>query len=325
MIDFRYHLVSIVAIFLALAVGIIMGTTLLQEPAVELAKKTSDELTKTNGDLRTELDALRGREAGNDQFVLNQTPQLVSGDLQGQRVLLMDAPGDSATYREAQQQVIEQAGAVVSGRVSLSEKFFDPKSAGVIDGLVNTLKPASMSFPPTASVYDKAATLLAATTLTTDPAQANTVNPDTSAVLKSFETDSLLSTTDGDPNKRATMVVMFAPEKVFDGDNASAETDALVALNAGLDQGAKGSVLAGTAATAAATGGAVSALRDDSDAAKHVSTVDTLDMPAGRVVVVYALREQLAGKSGHYGIGAGASNFQPAVPNASTSPTSSGS
>jgi len=46
-IDFRYHLVSIVAIFLALAVGIVLGTTLLQEPAVKSAQEVSAQLTKT--------------------------------------------------------------------------------------------------------------------------------------------------------------------------------------------------------------------------------------------------------------------------------------
>ncbi|NUR85114.1 MAG: copper transporter, partial [Nonomuraea sp.] len=272
MIDFRYHLVSIVAIFLALAVGIVMGTTLLQEPAIESARKVSDELTKTNNDLRAELDSLRGREAGNDQFVLTHTPTLVGSDLQGQRVLLVEAPGDSATYREAQQQVLTQAGATVTGRISLAEKFLDPASSGVIDGLVTQLKPASLTFPATATVYDKAAALLSATLMTADPAQAGTVNPDTTAVLGGFETASLLST-DGDPNKRATMAVMFAPEKLFDGDDAATQNDALVTVAAGLDEGGKGAVLAGTAAVAAATGGTIAALRDDSDAAKRVSSV----------------------------------------------------
>ncbi|MEE2045447.1 copper transporter, partial [Nocardiopsis tropica] len=32
MIDFRYHLVSIVAVFLALTVGLVLGTTMLQDP-----------------------------------------------------------------------------------------------------------------------------------------------------------------------------------------------------------------------------------------------------------------------------------------------------
>ena len=34
MIDFRYHLVSIVAVFLALAIGIVLGSTELEGPTL---------------------------------------------------------------------------------------------------------------------------------------------------------------------------------------------------------------------------------------------------------------------------------------------------
>ncbi|NUW41599.1 copper transporter [Nonomuraea rhodomycinica] len=323
MIDFRYHLVSIVAIFLALAVGIVMGTTLLQSPAIETAKKTSDLMAKTNNDLRSELDALRGREAADDAFVTAFTPRLVAGELNGERVLLVEAPGSSTTYREAQQQVLLQAGAAITGRVTLSDKFLDPKNQGVIDGLVTQLKPDDMALAPSTNAYDKAATLLAATLLTTDQAQAGTANPATAAVLGGFEAGGLL-TVDDEPAKRATLVVMFAPERPLDGENAESQAAALLSLARGLDAAGKGTVIAGSV-TAASAGGLITAARDESDLVKRVSTVDTVDMPAGRTAIVYALREQLNGRAGQYGIGANATAPMPAVPNPTTTPTSSGS
>ena len=57
----------------------------------------------------------------------------------------------------------------------------------------------------------------------------------------------------------------------------------------------------------AGTAGAVGAVRADDALAAAVSTVDDVDTPAGRVAAVLALREQLAGDSGHYGRAAGAS------------------
>jgi hypothetical protein len=323
-IDFRYHLVSIVAIFLALAVGIVMGTTLLQSPAIESALRTSNQMTQDNTSLRAQLDALRGREAGNDSFVAALTAQRVAGELTGQHVVLIEAPGSSTTYREAEQQVLAQAGALVTGRVLLDEKFADPKQSGVIDGLANSLKPEGMTFPAAATPYVKAGAVLAATVLTTDPAQASTANPATGAVLGGFEEGGFLSI-EGDPNKRATLAVMFAPEKPYEGENAEAQADAFVRLAGGLDAGGKGAVVTASAPTAAASGGVISALRDDSEVAKRVSTVDTPDMPAGRIVIVDALREQLSGRAGHYGIGTGAPSFQPAAPTATPSPTQSGS
>ena len=41
MIDFRYHLVSIVAVFLALAIGIVLGSTELQGPADNFLNRTT--------------------------------------------------------------------------------------------------------------------------------------------------------------------------------------------------------------------------------------------------------------------------------------------
>ncbi|MEV3984991.1 copper transporter [Nonomuraea sp. NPDC049758] len=324
MIDFRYHVVSIVAIFLALAVGIVLGTTLLQEPAVKSAQEISAQLTKTKDELRVQIDQLQGREAGNDAFVTSVTPKLVAGELTGQRVLLVEAPGSSTTFREAEQQVLEEAGAEVSGRVTLTEKFFDPDRSGVLDGLVNQLKPVDMVFPSTATVWDKAGALLASTLLTTDQAQAGTPNAATAAVISGFEAGGLVST-DGDPAKRAMLAVMFAPEKAYEGEQAETQLGALVSVADRLDAAGKGAVLTGSAANTAVTGGAVSALRDDGDVAKRVSTVDTVDMPTGRVVVVYALREQLSGRAGQYGIGKGASATQPALPTTTPSPTQSGS
>ncbi|MEU4574174.1 MULTISPECIES: copper transporter [Nonomuraea] len=312
MIDFRYHLVSIVAIFLALAVGIVMGTTLLQDPAIRSAEELTRQLTADKQEQRGQIDDLRSREQAGDAFVTTLTPKLVAGELTGEEVLLVEAPGAGAAQREATQEVLTDAGATITGRLSLTEKFFDPKSGGVLDGLAGQLKPAEMTFPTPATAYDKAATLLAATVTTTDPAVAGTPNAATASVLGGLETGGFVNL-DGDPAKRATLVVMFAPDVPYEGENAETQAAAFVALASGLDAGGRGLVVAGTV-PATGPGGAVTAVRDSTEVAKRVSTVDSADIPAGRVVIVYALREQLAGAAGQYGIGTGITAFQPVVP-----------
>ncbi|GAA3690133.1 copper transporter [Nonomuraea antimicrobica] len=318
MIDFRYHLVSIVAVFLALAVGIVLGTTLLQEPAVKSAQELTGWFTKTNEELRTQIDTLQGREAGNDSFISTVTPDLVAAELTGQQVVLIETPGSSTAMREAAQQVLAQAGAEVTGRVTFGEKFVDPKGRGVLDGLVNRLKPANMIFPATATSWDRASALLAATLVTNDQAQSGTPNAATADVLSTFEAGGLL-TTEGDPAKRATLAVVFAPEKPYEGEPAETLTGALVSVADGFDAGGKGAVVAGLAAAPA--GDVITAIRDEGEISKRVSTVDTADMPVGRIGIVYALREQLSGRAGHYGMGAGASAPVPSVTSPTPSPT----
>ena len=45
MIDFRYHLVSIVAVFLALAIGIVLGSTELQGTTIDALRSLNRSLT----------------------------------------------------------------------------------------------------------------------------------------------------------------------------------------------------------------------------------------------------------------------------------------
>lgn len=323
MIDFRYHLVSIVAIFLALAVGIVLGTNLLQEPAIKSAEELTRQLTADKQEQRRQIDELEGRNQAHEEFITGLTPVLVEGRLPGEQVLLVEAPGANAAYREATEQALAEAGATVTGRLVLLDKFFDPKSAGVLDGLIAQLKPAEVTLPATAGTYDRAAALLAATVLTTDRAQAGTVNQATSAVIDSLQTGGFIDI-DGDPTKRATLAVLYAPDAPYEGDNAESQAAALTAVAGGLDAGGKGTVMAGPA-TSAAPGGAITALRDNAEVAKRVSSVDNADMPEGQVVIVYALREQLSGGAGPYGTGAGASAVQPVLPTPTPSSTESGS
>ncbi|MFG1946700.1 copper transporter [Nonomuraea sp. NPDC048826] len=321
MIDFRYHLVSIVAIFLALAVGIVLGTNLLQDPAIKTANEMTSQLTRANEDLRGRLETMQAREQDHQEFVTTLTPQLVAESLAGEQVLIVEAPGAGTTYREATEQVLVQAGAEVTGRLLLLDKFFDPKSAGVLDGLVNQLKPAEMAFADTATVHDKAATLLAATLMTTDQTLAGTPNETLAAVVDGLQTGGFIDI-DGDALNRATLSVLYAPDAPYEGDNAESQAAAFTSVAGALDAAGKGAVVTGAAATSAAPGGAITALRDDSEIVKRVSSVDSADMPEGQVVIVYALREQMNGGAGQYGTGAGAAAFQPVPPTPAPSPSS---
>src|SRR5690606_7535806 len=98
-IDFRYHLVSTVAIFLALTVGIVLGSTVLQEPLIKSAEETTAQLRQSNEDFRRENTGLRQREAGFDAFVAAVTPRLLSGMLAGERVVVIEAPGADSGLR----------------------------------------------------------------------------------------------------------------------------------------------------------------------------------------------------------------------------------
>ncbi|WP_214414588.1 copper transporter [Sphaerisporangium fuscum] len=323
MIDFRYHIVSIVAIFLALAIGIVLGSTVLNAPLVASTEKVAAGLRQSNAKLLNELSVAQTRGDAGDTFIADRLPQLVQGALTGERVVVVEAPGADTKLREPLQQVLAAAGAVVSGRVTLTEKFIGAEQAATLDQLATTAKPASMTFPAAATAYDKAAAVLAAAVLTPDKAQAGKADPAAPDALAAFEKDGLLSV-EGDPGKRATLALLMAPAAAYEGKDADSQTAAIVSLASGLDGGGEGAVVAGVVPTSA-TAGLIAAVRADSDVALKVSSVDNADMASGKAVVVYALREQVAGDAGQYGLGSDATALEPTPTAVTPSPTPDGS
>ncbi|MCW2879990.1 MAG: hypothetical protein JWQ95_4090 [Sphaerisporangium sp.] len=318
MIDFRYHIVSIVGIFLALAIGIVLGSTVLNAPLVASTERVTAQLRGNNAELHTEINVAQTRGRASDSFVADRLPQLVQGVLAGQRVVIVEAPGADSKLRDPIQQVLTAAGAVVSGRVTLTEKYLTADQAGAVDQLATTAKPSALVFPAAATPYDKAAAVLASAIVTADRTQAGKENPLATGVLGSFESDGLL-TLEGEPAKRATLAVVVVPATPYEGDTADAQTSAVVSLASGLDDGGEGTVLAGAVPTSTAAG-VVAAVRADSAASAKVSTVDNADMASGQAVVVYSLREQVAGDAGQYGLASDATATEPA-PAATPTPT----
>ena len=89
MIDFRYHLVSLISVFLALSVGIILGAGPLQGAIGETLTEQVDALRAERTDLRTELDATQSALDGDERFIEAAGTQLVAGTLEGDRVAIV--------------------------------------------------------------------------------------------------------------------------------------------------------------------------------------------------------------------------------------------
>ena len=67
-ISFRYHLVSLVAVFLALALGIVVGTTALNGPITTDLRHQVDGLKKDRTNLAAQVKSLQGRSTTPSKF-----------------------------------------------------------------------------------------------------------------------------------------------------------------------------------------------------------------------------------------------------------------
>ena len=311
MVDFRYHLVSIIAIFLALALGLVLGTTQLNGLVLDNLRGSVTKLTGDKRGLEADVRDLQGQVSGGGAFVRTVGPELVRGSLAGHSVVLVSAPDAPARQREDLLPLLQDAGATVTGSLRLTSGLLDPTRKAQVEDVVTANVPAGLALPQAGPV-ERAATELAVG-LVRRGGQSTTSSAG-DRVLTAFADADLLDV-DGQLNGRADLVVILGgalpvdpPGQVPDEATLaqrSAQVSGVLAVAGALDAASAGAVVAAPASTAD-SGGLLAALRADRDLAARVSSVDAADEAQGPVAVTLALKEQLTGEAGGYGRARGA-------------------
>ena len=312
MVDFRYHLVSIIAVFLALALGIVIGTTALNGELLDTLKRSIGTLTAEKRTLEGTVNGLRQQTASDQQLADRIGPVAVAGQLQGRRVVLVTAPNASESAAQSLVPLLQDAGATVTGTVALNADLIDPTRASTVSAVVTQVAPTELDVPGTEPVQRAAEELAAALLYSSTGKDISSASAE--AVVDGFR-DSNLIDTDGLLSTRADLAVVLAGDPVTSSDPAvpAARARAVLSFAEALDATGEGAVVAGPL-SATTEGGVVRALRDDAGLSQRVSSVDGADQPQGRLVVVFALREQAEGSVGRYGSGPGAQAAVPSLP-----------
>jgi hypothetical protein len=120
-IDFRYHLISIVAVLLALSIGIVLGTGVLGGPLLDDLESRADRIRQLNEDLRTESAARATRISELEDFLDDAEPYLLNGTLVGEDVVLFELPGVSGSVTEG----IRSSVGLADGNVATHIEFTD--------------------------------------------------------------------------------------------------------------------------------------------------------------------------------------------------------
>lgn len=126
MIDFRYHLVSLVAVFLALAVGIVLGAGPLAQPIGETLTGQVDRLREDRNALSNQLTESKEKLATSEQVANAFADRIFDHVLSGVNVALVVLPGADGEDVKNVNGKITQAGGVISAQINLREEFFSP-------------------------------------------------------------------------------------------------------------------------------------------------------------------------------------------------------
>lgn len=286
MITLRHHVLTIVAVFLALAAGIVLGGGPLSDvgPTVTTAAKEKDATPA--GD---------SPQAAYNASVLDALqPGLLGGRLTDRSVAVVTVPGADERVVSGLTDAIAAAGGTVSARYSLAEDLVDPAQKSLVDTLGSQLltQQAKDAVAADASTYDRMGQLLGLAVATTS-AEGDDVTGKARAVVDAISGAGLV-TAPGKVDRRAPLVLL-----VLGTDADDEGSDAILAgLSEGLAAQATGVVVAGTTADGAS--GQLGRLRAD-PAASVVASVDGTDTTAGRVATILALQRALGTQGGSFG------------------------
>ncbi|GAA1987250.1 copper transporter [Nocardiopsis rhodophaea] len=344
MIDFRYHLVSIVAIFLALTVGIVLGTTMLQDPLLNTLKAETSDLREQSDRLRTEKDVANRLNAGGGELISAYAEDMLDDLLTDVDVVILESPGADKSTRDELIARIEQAGGEVPGQVVFTDKYIDTGQATFVDELTEQL--AEGMRLPKGGAYEKAGAELARAVLRHEQDDSTANNEDDTAgsegasandgggdadtvdetgeeAVSEFDADAVLAgfseagllTVQGNVVEQGDIAVVLAPAQPFPTESRSSPKEhdtptanaAMLALARAADDAAHGAVLVG-GPTSIEPGGLVAQARAQE---ARYSTVDTAGSTSGNVVAALAVAAAEANRSGAYGIGEGVDGFLP--------------
>lgn len=275
----RYHAASLAAVFIALAVGILIGIGL----ADDVVSSASEELEASlRSDLKAaqgEAEELRGALERSDKFGQQILAEVLGGRLVGRRVALVGLGGADVELTSATREAVETADGELA---AVAEVALPPDEEALLDDLPGRYARLRLDGDPLAAIGRAVGRQLSGGGPLIDA-----LAPD------------LFTRFSGNLRGVDAIVITRSPPE----DLAGAERDAA--------DGFENALLGSVAGPSADVAGAELTTTDPSTLGPIIEagipTVDHLDLPAGKVGLVY----ELTGVDGNFGVKEEARGYLP--------------
>lgn len=163
MISFRYHLVTVVAIFLALSLGVVMGTTVIDQGLVERLEQQTRDANAAATRARERAGAMDDRLRREETFAADAADTLIRGRLSGESVVVFSDDGTDGPAVQRAAAALEGAGAQVQAILATTPRLElgaddDRRELAAILGLAPDTDPAQMRAALARAIGDRLAT-----------------------------------------------------------------------------------------------------------------------------------------------------------------------
>jgi Copper transport outer membrane protein, MctB len=305
-ISLRQHAISLAAVFLALTIGVVLGSGLLSNTMASGLRDDNRNLHNQVNTLNDEKTALNGKLGSANAFDAQMAARMVHDALNGKSMVIFRAPDAKDEDVDAVSKIVGQAGGAVTGTVSLTQEFVDANSAEKLRSVVNaSVLPAGAQL--STKLVDQgsqAGDLLGiALLINRDPAVPPVDDAQRDTVLAALRDTGFISLR-GDGNQHVGAANAAA---VITGGSLSNDAGnqgvSVARFAAALAPHGSGVVLAGRDGSSDGPA-AIGVARADATVTPVISTVDDLDAESGRVTAVLGAADLInGGRTGQYGTG----------------------
>jgi hypothetical protein len=310
MISLRQHALSLAAVFLALAVGVVLGSGFLSDTLLSnLRDEKRDLYTQISG-LNDQKNVMNEKLSAANNFDNQLAGRILHDALGGKTVVVFRTPDAKDDDVAAASKFIGQAGGTVTGTVSLTQEFVDANSAEKLRTVVNSsILPAGQQL--STKLVDQgsqAGDLLGiALLVNANPAVPPVDDPQRDTVLASLRDTGFITYQPADHLGAANAALIITGGGL--PQDAGNQGVSVARFSAALAPHGSGILLAGR--DGSATGGAaVAVTRADVGMSSAISTVDNIDGAPGRITAVLGLHDLINGNHvGQYGTGHGATSI----------------
>jgi hypothetical protein len=313
-IDFRYHLISIIAVLLALAIGIFAGSGFLGGPLLDDLEKRQSSLERKNGEYRSENQDLRGELSQVNDFVEAVEPMLVEDALLSENVVVFEFESTDSEMVDRLVEAIEGAGGVPVSRIVLTENFaldqqtdFD-QLALIVESTASRAREVRRDAAREIGLAVARAGAFAGG----EPRGVTAAIENLRILLDDLDRAGFVAVDQLEGESPVPPGTSF----VIAGGSADPAPYDVAAMTAGLGveiahQGNPVIVVE----PEGSVWGLTTDIREDESVADQVATADQADKIEGRIATVLALAALRRGEeAGHYGIGPGATDLVPSPP-----------
>lgn len=313
MISLRSHAISLIAVFLALVAGAVLGSGVLSDTVLSSMRNEKRDLYSRVGSLTDQNNTLNQKLSAANSFDRQVLGRIVHGALTDKAVIVFRTPDAKDDDVAAVTSAVGQAGGAVVGVITFTQEFVEANSTEKLNTVVSSIGlPVGSQLNPSLVDQGSRAGDVLGLMLLINPAPGSPVADDTQrdTALAALRETGFISYQLSPPAAahlapaHAALVITGGALPVDAGNQGAT----VARFAAALAPHGAATLLAGRDGSAEGTA-AVAVIRNAPGLAAVVSTVDDVDAEPGRITAILGLHDLLGGtRPAQYGTGKGATS-----------------